>query len=160
MEELPAQVKLMRDIATEAHKGQTRKFGLDKGLPYIVHPTRVAAELQGEGVIAWAAGFGHDVVEDCGLSKADLIAKGVLPEIAETVEIVSRQPSVWSGGYAETYLEFILRIKNSDTACFETSKVHDAAMKVKIADIKDNMYDLHPGNRLDKYEMALYILTH
>lgn len=37
-------VEISRKIAEDAHKGQFRKMGADKGKPYIVHPERIAAK--------------------------------------------------------------------------------------------------------------------
>lgn len=64
-------VNRARRFATEAHKGQTRD---DNGTPYIVHPAQVAAILSqvtdDPNVIA--AGWLHDVIEDCGVTWHDL----------------------------------------------------------------------------------------
>jgi (p)ppGpp synthase/HD superfamily hydrolase len=52
-------------LATRAHAGQQRD---DSNDPYIVHPTRVAARLARrfpEDAALIAAGWCHDVVEDC-----------------------------------------------------------------------------------------------
>jgi len=53
-------------FAEEAHKGQVRKYN---GQPYFTHPARVAKRLENLGF--WpemvAAGYLHDVVEDCGV---------------------------------------------------------------------------------------------
>ena len=60
-------VELARMFARDAHKGQLRKYTKQ---PYIVHPARVAQEAQRLGLSkeAVAAGYLHDVVEDCGVT--------------------------------------------------------------------------------------------
>ena len=58
-------IRLMaRDFAKEAHEGQFR----ESGEPYFVHPEHVAKILIGLGLDdeTVAAGYLHDVVEDCG----------------------------------------------------------------------------------------------
>jgi (p)ppGpp synthase/HD superfamily hydrolase len=59
-------IERARKFAEEAHRGQTRKYN---GTPYFMHPERVAKRLEVLGF--WpemiAAGYLHDVVEDCGV---------------------------------------------------------------------------------------------
>lgn len=59
-------IERARKFAEEAHRGQTRKYN---GQPYFVHPERVAVRLAklGYGPDVVAAGYLHDVVEDCGI---------------------------------------------------------------------------------------------
>lgn len=57
-------VEKARQIAYEAHKGVSRKWGSD---PYIIHPERVAnkvANLAGANEVDIAAAWCHDVIED------------------------------------------------------------------------------------------------
>ena len=69
-------IDLAREIATQAHEGETR-IG---GQPYIEHPRRVAAAVQQDGFgsehvqAAWL----HDVVEDFSTTLA-LAGRRVLP---------------------------------------------------------------------------------
>lgn len=55
------------DFAAQAHDGQFRKWS---GKPYINHPKRVAGlvSVMGGSEEQIAAGWLHDVVEDCGVS--------------------------------------------------------------------------------------------
>ena len=72
----PQDVELVRRayrFADEAHLGQTRK----SGEPYITHPIAVAAlctewKLDAQ---ALAAALMHDSMEDCGVTKAELVEK-------------------------------------------------------------------------------------
>src|SRR5574343_1516087 len=70
-------------FADEAHLGQTRK----SGEPYITHPIAVAAlctewKLDAQ---ALAAALMHDSMEDCGVTKAELVEKFGAP-VAELVD--------------------------------------------------------------------------
>lgn len=126
------------EIAEEAHKGQTRKIGKDKGLPYIIHPKRVAENFSDETLKSIA--LLHDVIEDTKITASDLLEKEVPKEVVSAVECLSRKEN-------ENYLDFILRIKKNKLA-----------VNVKIADIEDNMKDLEESSMKDKYRLALYVL--
>ncbi|KKZ12424.1 MAG: (p)ppGpp synthetase [Candidatus Synechococcus spongiarum SP3] len=69
----PALIAAAFDFAWQQHQGQQRA----SGEPYICHPLAVADLLRdigvGPGVIA--AGFLHDVVEDCGVTTVDVEAR-------------------------------------------------------------------------------------
>src|SRR5690606_26018975 len=69
----PAEVEQVRQayrLADQAHLGQMRK----NGDPYITHPIAVAAQCAEWKLDAQAlmAALMHDVIEDCGVTKADL----------------------------------------------------------------------------------------
>jgi GTP pyrophosphokinase len=75
------------NYAAEHHAGQFRR----SGEPYIIHLTNVAyilATLQA-GPSTIAAGFLHDVIEDCGVSH-DQLAADFDEEIADLVEAVTK----------------------------------------------------------------------
>ncbi len=86
----PDQVDRVReayDTAESAHKGQKRR----SGEPYITHPVAVAdilADLRMDGATI-AAAILHDVVEDTGVSTAE-IAERFGSEIAEIVDGVTK----------------------------------------------------------------------
>ncbi|ODS71296.1 MAG: guanosine-3',5'-bis(diphosphate) 3'-pyrophosphohydrolase [Acidovorax sp. SCN 68-22] len=72
----PAQVELVRQayrFADEAHLGQLR----NSGEPYITHPIAVAAQCAQWKLDAPAlmAALLHDAMEDCGVTKADLVER-------------------------------------------------------------------------------------
>jgi GTP pyrophosphokinase len=72
----PAQVEMVRQAyryADEAHLGQLR----NSGEPYITHPIAVAAQCAEWKLDAQAlmAALLHDAMEDCGVTKADLIER-------------------------------------------------------------------------------------
>lgn len=151
------QIELAKKAAIEAHQGQTRKMGDDKGKPYIIHPERVAKIVEIElgkrrhygQLTGWekteadnmiAAAWLHDTMEDCQFSETDLIFKGIPFPVINIVKTLTRIED-------ETYFDFILRIKGDSNACL-----------VKICDIRDNMAGLEEGSRKDKYRFATYIL--
>lgn len=107
-------------VATHLHVNQRDKGGK----PYITHPLRVMADvLTATGdLVAAAVAVLHDVVEDCGVTKHDLLVAGFYDETVETVLVVTRHPT-------ETYEEFIERVATSGNA---------RAIVVKLADLKDN----------------------
>ena len=70
-------------LADEAHLGQLRK----NGDPYITHPIAVAAQCAEWKLDAQAlmAALMHDVMEDCGITKAELVERFGSP-VAELVD--------------------------------------------------------------------------
>ncbi|MDW7670341.1 MAG: GTP pyrophosphokinase [Bacillota bacterium] len=103
------------EIALKAHQGQTDKAGA----PYILHPLRVM--LAGETETEQICGILHDVVEDSNVSLEDLKMEGFSDEVLQVLELLTRKES-------ESYDEFIDRVMTNGTA-----------MRVKLADLKDNM---------------------
>lgn len=82
----PAQIEMVRQayrFADEAHLGQLRS----SGEPYITHPIAVAAQCAEWKLDAQAlmAALLHDAMEDCGVTKADLIDR-FDPSVAELVD--------------------------------------------------------------------------
>ena len=126
-------------IAENAHVGQVRTRGADKGKPYIIHPERVAFHFKDETLkaIAWL----HDVIEDTPVTADDLRSDGIPENVIEAVLAVSKVKG-------ENYLEFLQRVLQNPLA-----------RQVKIADIEDNMISLEDGALKDKYRLALFILA-
>lgn len=126
-------------IATEAHKEQKRW----NGEPYITHPIRVAQLIikECEGSmnsyrldLIMAIAILHDVVEDTEITLMDLV--GDFPEsVVLGVASLTRKNS-------ESYDEFIERCGNGS----------EDAIKVKIADIEDNLRDLDKVKNRQRYE--------
>ena len=75
-------------FALEKHAGQTRKGRPD--VPYASHPLRVAGLVLEHGGDAQqvAVALLHDVIEDCGVRDAELVA-GFGPEVAHAVRALS-----------------------------------------------------------------------
>ena len=103
-----------KEIAEEAHKDQVDK----NGKPYIEHIYRVADRLVylEEKTIALL----HDTLEDTDVTEEDL--RKEFPEfVVEAVKALTRDKE------KETYEDFIKR-----------AALNDMAIRVKIADVKDN----------------------
>lgn len=84
-------VKLAFDSAAVWHKDQKRKYP-NTVVPYMSHVAGVAAILSRHGFrdAVVAAGALHDVMEDCGVSHAELAAK-FGAEVADLVRHVSEE---------------------------------------------------------------------
>ena len=141
---MPSLPELALQIATAAHAGQTRR----NGEPYVNHPIRVAERVEGE--LNKAVALLHDTIEDCGMTVADLVAKGMPDEVAQDVLTLSRRKE-------ETYDLFILRVIEEGSP---------RATLVKVADIDDNLADFDPATakaadiqRADKYRLARRLLV-
>ena len=114
---------LARRIAEAAHAGQVDKAGE----PYIGHVARVAARL--DDPLDRAVGWLHDVVEDTGKSRLDLLREAYpLPDslwdtwarVVDDVLLLTHRPH-------EPRVDYYERIKGSSRA-----------VRVKLADIADN----------------------
>lgn len=143
--------------AKQKHAGQKRKDGKD----YFTHVEAVADIVDKEWLNLipyesqniWneykdqvvAAAYLHDVIEDCGVTKQDLLDEG-FSITAEIVDSLSKRKG-------ENYFDFIMRIHNSGG--FRTGIV-----AVKLADLQHNMSDLQEGSQKDKYRLAHYVLSY
>ena len=102
-------------IAAQAHQTQ-----LDKsGKPYILHPLRMMFKMDSEEERITA--ILHDVVEDTEWTIEALSAEGFSDAILNAVECLTNREG-------ETYQQFIERVKQNPLA-----------IRVKIADLEDNM---------------------
>jgi (p)ppGpp synthase/HD superfamily hydrolase len=112
-------------LAIEKHHGQTDKAGE----PYILHPLRVMAQMQTEAeqIVAVL----HDVVEDSDVTLETLRGMGYSEEVVTAIDHLSRRKN-------ESYEQFIQRIKP-----------HPLAVRVKLADLRDNM-DIRRNATLDE----------
>ena len=136
---METQTEIAKHIAIEAHAGQVRKLGDDKGKPYIIHPERVANHFMNDTLCA--AAWLHDVLEDCpGYSTKLLQDVGIHDDVIALVVLLTHDPT-------EKYVDYLIRIADN----FEASQL-------KHADLLDNLKSCPPGNMRDKYELAKYIL--
>ena len=129
-------------LATNAHKGQQDK----NGSPYILHPLRLMTRM-GSAIDKIVAAL-HDVVEDTSVTIQDLKEKGFSRDVLDAVDCLTRRQD-------ETYDAFI-----------ERCKTNPIAMRVKIADLEDNMdirrfdkLQAEDLERLNKYLKAWRGLT-
>jgi (p)ppGpp synthase/HD superfamily hydrolase len=93
-----------------------------------------------------AAAYLHDVIEDCGVTKQQLIDEGFSVMTAEIVDALSKRPG-------ENYFDFIMRIHDG-------GPLRVGMVAVKLADLQHNMSDLDEGSLKDKYRLAEYILSY
>jgi len=151
-------VQTAAEYAEQKHQGQKRK----DGKPYFTHVEAVAnivamdwfTLIPREAQDNWnkckdqvvAAAYLHDVIEDCNVTKQDLLDAGISVMTAEIVDALSKR-------HGENYFDFIMRIH--DGGPFRTGMV-----AVKLADLQHNMSDLNEGSLKDKYRLAQYILSY
>ncbi len=105
-----------RGLATGWHEGQVDKAGA----AYITHPARVAVRAALHGPDAETAAWLHDVVEDCGVSAADLTSHGFPRRIVKAVLALTKRAG-------ESHEDAVRR------ACADP-----VARIVKAADVADN----------------------
>jgi len=129
-------------FAATAHQGQQDKAGA----PYILHPLRVMLRLEGED--ERRVGVLHDVMEDCGVTPMLLQRLGLPEREIGAVRALSKLPE--EEGTDEGYQAFVDRVA-----------LNPLAMKVKLADLEDNLDASRLGvltdkdrARLAKYERA------
>lgn len=103
------------------HDGQIDKGGN----PYYRHPLRVMIRLgasKPEHSPMMHAALLHDVMEDCGVTRAQLLDLGYTSDEIDMIELVSRPQGM-------SYRDFIRRLMNSGDK---------RAMRIKLADLYDN----------------------
>lgn len=108
-------VKKAEIIARKAHKGQLDKAGED----YFSHPKRVSINFYEDQDIIVA--LLHDVIEDTDITIERLRKEGFSNEVLEALDAITKKDS-------ESYDAFIERVKDNPIA-----------IKVKLADLRDNM---------------------
>jgi len=129
------------ELAKKYHEGQFDKGGY----PYIEHLLRVMKGLESleEKVLAVL----HDVLEDCDVSRDQLIKEGIPEYLVEKLEILCKRKN-------EKYFDYIDRVK-----------VDKLTINVKLSDLQDNMnlsrlkiITEEDKKRLEKYIKAKEIL--
>lgn len=106
-------------FATEAHRGQRRKDGMD----YITHPLRVAEAVRGEE--AKVVAVLHDVLEDTPTMEADLRAVGIPERCIVALRLLCHDEAV-------PYLDYV-----------GGTLGNPLARAVKLADLWDNFSHRH-----------------
>lgn len=118
-----AGVREARALAEALHREQVDKAGK----PYVGHLERVVGQLQAMGEATddeIAAAWLHDAVEDTAMTLAGLRDHGFSDGAIAIVELVTKAPE-YRGAYADRIGALI------DTG-------NRSAMRVKLADIRDN----------------------
>lgn len=108
-------VKLAHEICTAAHEGQVDKVGM----PYHLHPERVAARCatDAECIVALL----HDTIEDTDVTPEYLLGRGFPQYIIDAILSVTKRDG-------EGYEDFVARAKQNPIG-----------RMVKIRDLEDNM---------------------
>lgn len=170
--EAAEQVIKARAMATAAHANKVRKFGPDKGKPYIIHPERVqnkAASIAKDyyynakiacmvASVAWV----HDVPEDHSDDGYDIMRVTDGLEFTDwqywALKYVTKHTDPESN-WKEPYDEFILRlVRGLDFASTLDERLGAyAGAIVKWADLDDNAATA-TGSMRDKYMLAKYII--
>ena len=114
-------MNLAHAIAVRAHEGQSRKGA---GEPYINHVERVADSLYGWELKSIA--YLHDTIEDTYITSETLMSVGIPADIVGPVVLLTRHDGL-------TYTQFIDRMIEDN---------NPKVLKVKVADIEDNLRDL------------------
>ena len=104
-------------FAATKHGGQTDRAGQ----PYILHPLRVMLAMDTEE--ARRVAVLHDVVEDCGVTLDDLRELGYPEREVAAIDALTKRPDE-----QDDYAKFIGRVL-----------LNPLAMKVKLADLEDNL---------------------
>lgn len=128
-------------IAAQAHEGQTDK----DGQPYIMHPLRVMAAV--DGLEAKIVAVLHDVIEDTSVTSDDLRAAGFADAVVDSTLHLTHDDRM-------SYAEYVIRCKQDETA-----------RRVKLADLEDNARPsrvLFRPDRLadDQKRVRKYLLAH
>lgn len=154
-------VENITKIATEAHKGQFRKWTKEQ-TPYIVHPLRVAdkiSKLKNTNVDDIAGAIAHDLIEDVAIpqNKVEYYKDLIIKECNETVwnlilELTNPSASPeWDNKPRKEKRE-------KDWAHIRT--ISDRAKRIKLADRIDNLRDVSfiPTKLLQKYLLESEVL--
>lgn len=136
------EVATAMEMCAKAHRCQKDKAGM----PYVMHPMRVAATFTDPQLVIIA--LLHDVLEDSTDITAEEIHDTFGENILNTILALTRTKG-------EDYFDYIGRVRKDTDA-----------VKVKLADLKDNMniirlYYIMDSDmrRLNKYKDAYIILN-
>lgn len=103
-------------LATQKHEGQFDKGGL----PYILHPLKVAHYLKTDDLELMAIAVGHDILEDTDLTFHDLLEQGFSLRVVYGIVHMTRADN-------ESYDDYKIRLMGNKDA-----------MRVKMADLRHN----------------------
>ena len=156
-------VKRSLEIATEAHKGQTRW----NGEPYITHPTRVAGKFlnnqleyqhwkrdlkdikQNDLILLTSIAYLHDVFEDNPAYKIEDLGGKLFNQRLTEEQCVTMSNA----------LKFLTRFDKGQYARYIRNIREDwYATLVKLADLSDNLSDIRKPVQQAKYELAFLFL--
>lgn len=110
------QLNMMLVLAVNKHAGQFDKGGN----PYILHPIAVMHLLDDADEEEQCIALGHDVVEDCGVTYAELREMGFTERVINGIRCLTKIAG-------ESYEEYKAKVKSNKDS-----------IKVKKADLKHN----------------------
>lgn len=130
------QLHKAESVAKKAHANQFRR---DNITPYILHVEEVVRRVNTseEKTVAWL----HDVAEDCGITKEDLLKYGFSQEVINAVMLLTK-----TRGYDHS--EYMNKIR-----------MNPLATAVKIADMRANLADTPTKRQIERYSNDLLYLT-
>ena len=109
-----ATIERALQVAARAHEGQCDK----EGMPYILHPLRVMAGVEGE--TARIVAILHDVVEDTPVTFEELAAMGFGDDVLNALRLVTHEKGT-------SYAQYVI-----------AAKANPVARQVKLSDLRDN----------------------
>ena len=130
------------EIAALAHAD---RIGED-GEAEILHPLRVMLRLQAEDERQTA--MLHDVIEDCGMTAAELHAAGFSAEVVAAVEVLTGQAG-------ESYEQYIKRVITSPLAV----RVKQADIEEHASVVRRQPVSAEQLERLGNYQRACVVLS-
>lgn len=131
-------VDAAREYATFAHAGQFRRDGVT---PYIEHPRKVAALLEGESDEVIAVAHGHDIFEDSHYTMRDMLDAGFPMVVVTAIHALTKRP----GDNYHTYLHRVAQ--------------DPIARRVKIADMLANLTDSPTPRQVERYTKGILFLS-
>ena len=132
-------IRAAYEIASEVHATQTRR----DGAPYMQHVLEVADGTRSPK--ARMVALLHDTMEDGGITREQMVAKGIPADVITAVEALTRPPK---SEQKMTYQEYIEQVV----------KPNELARQVKIADLKSNLKNNDNPGQVKRYERALKAL--
>ena len=130
------------EIAARAHAD---RIGED-GEAEILHPLRVMLRLQADDERQTA--MLHDVIEDCGITAAELHAAGFSAEVVAAVEVLTGQAG-------ESYEQYIKRVIASPLAV----RVKQADIEEHASVVRRQPVSAEQLERLGNYQRARVVLS-
>lgn len=90
------------------------------GMPYALHPAKVAYLLKTDDLELMAIAYCHDLIEDTDVTADDMYALGFTARVVTAVQLLTKYPN-------QTHEEYMTAIKSSKDA-----------IRVKLADLRHN----------------------
>ncbi len=131
-------VYLARIAAGHYHRKQFRRDGVT---PYIKHPESVAARVKHLGPEFEAVALLHDVIEDSGVTRGQLLSLGLPATVVDAVVALTKIEG-------EDYGIYLARVRG----------IH-LSKTIKIHDMIDNLADNPTLTQLRRYASGLLFLT-